>query len=271
MARKTSATRREAFFRALRETGNQTIAAERAKVSRSWVRLHREHDADFKARLDAALKAARERLDGVGDASPVRGWGSLDGEELVVRGCAGRRVQIARARLNQWTPRAEARFLEALAATCNVTAACAQVGLSASAAYYHANRWPDFAARWRAAVEEGYFRIEMQLMERAGRAFSPAVSADSADEQADAAVAGAVAELTDEEAFKRMSKHRYIVRGLGKAQGRQATSTNALREEAVTVLTRAIERIEARKAKGAMADAARQAADRAAWDARGAR
>jgi hypothetical protein len=35
MSRKTSTARREAFFRALAETGNQTLAAERAKIHRA--------------------------------------------------------------------------------------------------------------------------------------------------------------------------------------------------------------------------------------------
>ena len=42
----------------------------------------------------------------------------------------GRRVQIARARVKQWTPRVEDRFLATLAATCNVKAACAEVRMT---------------------------------------------------------------------------------------------------------------------------------------------
>jgi len=37
MSHKTSPARRTALFQALRENGNQTLACERAKVSRSWV------------------------------------------------------------------------------------------------------------------------------------------------------------------------------------------------------------------------------------------
>lgn len=67
MSRKTSAARRAAFFKALRETGNQTIAAERAKVSRSWVQLQRSVDPAFKAAVAAAVaeaKAGLSRADG---------------------------------------------------------------------------------------------------------------------------------------------------------------------------------------------------------------
>ncbi|HEX4694210.1 hypothetical protein [Sphingomonas sp.] len=189
MTAKTSPARVAAFFRALAETGNRTIAAERAKVSRSWVSLHQSTDPAFAARMTAAVEAARARLraqatgiaanaasapdhvrsDG-GSVRPPAGWGSLDGEELVVRGTNGRRTQIARARLRQWTPRVEARFLATLAATCNVKAACAEVGLTAASAYGHAKRWPGFAERWRAAIETGYLRIEAALIANAANA-----------------------------------------------------------------------------------------------------
>ena len=103
-----------------------------------------------------------------------------------MRGTNGRRTQIARARMKQWTPRAEARFLAALAACCNVTAACRAVGLSQASAYNHYHRWPDFATRWDAALEEGYMRLEMALIENAGRAFErrrpSARRADRADD-----------------------------------------------------------------------------------------
>ena len=172
MSHKTSTARRAAFFAALAETGNQTIAAERARVSRSWVHLHQSTDPAFRAQLDVAIATAKERLrSGAAGVKPMAKWREQAGEELVVRGTNGRRTQIARARLKQWTPRVEARFLAALASCCNVAAACRAVGLSPAAAYYHYHRWPDFEMRWRAALEEGYLRLEMALIETAGRAF----------------------------------------------------------------------------------------------------
>ena len=154
MSAKTSAARRAAFFEALRATGNQTLAAERAKVSRSWVQLQRSSGPAFKDAVRAAVAEARASLSQRSATSaehgaqsgrqPPSGWGHLDGEELVVKGTGGsslgsaqggpggRRVQIARARLRQWTPRIEARFLTALMATCNVKAACIEVGMSAA-------------------------------------------------------------------------------------------------------------------------------------------
>lgn len=111
-----------------------------------------------------------------GTRKPTAGWGHLDGEELVVKGTGGsgvgKRVQIARARLRQWTPRVEARFLEALAATCNVKAACAEVGMIAAGAYAHRRRWPRFMALWKEAIAEGYVRLEAALLDNACNLFS---------------------------------------------------------------------------------------------------
>lgn len=183
MSHKTSPARRAAFLKAVAETGNQTLAAERAKVSRSWVQLHRSTDPEFDAAVRAAIAAAKESLAWApgqargarGSNEPPRGWGFLDGEELVVRGTNGRRVQVARARLRQWTPRSEDRFLAVLAATCNVDAACAEVGLSPASAYEHRKRWPAFARRWREAIKLGSIRLQFAQVQYAG---NPASSLD---------------------------------------------------------------------------------------------
>ena len=160
MSHKMSEARRAAFFDALRETGNQTIAAELAKVSRSWVCLHRSTDPQFKADVAAAVAEAKANLSRADRGKPPRGWGFLDGEELVVRGTNGRRVQIARARLRQWTPRGEERFLQALSGTCNIRAALKVVGLSAASLHEHRKRWPAFDERCEQALAIGYERID---------------------------------------------------------------------------------------------------------------
>lgn len=167
MSAKASPARRAAFLKALRETGNQTLAAERAKVSRSWVQLHRSTDPGFDAEVRAAIEEAKENLRwapdparGDGSCRPPRKWRHQDGEELVVRGSRGRRVQVARARLHQWTPRVEARFLAHLAQTCNVRRSLREVGLSAASLHAHRRRWPAFDARCEDALDVGYWRLE---------------------------------------------------------------------------------------------------------------
>jgi hypothetical protein len=234
MSRKFSAARRAAFLRAVGETGNQTLAAERAKVSRSWVTMTRAAEPEFDAAVRAAVAAARERLRvaggrpstslGTSDETvsrkarhgheripnrPQTGWGHFDGAELVVRGTNGRRAQIARARIKGWSPKVEARFLAALAATCNVKAACAAVELSAASAYQRRNRGYDFAERWDAAIEEGYARLEAGLVEAgcnylSGEAPLPEVT---------------VSAITAAEALHLLHMHKHQVLGLGKRPG----------------------------------------------------
>ena len=181
MSHKTSPGRRAAFFRALFETGNQSLAAERAKVSRSWVQLHRKTDPGFDEAVRDAIKEAKKNLrwapdrargDG-GSCKPPSAWAFQDGEELVVRGSRGRRVQVARARLHQWTPRVEARFLAYLAESCNLRLSLRAVGLSAQSLHEHRKRWPAFDARCEKALAIGYERIETGLWHGACRYFSP--------------------------------------------------------------------------------------------------
>lgn len=79
MTAKTSQARKDAFLAALEETGNQTLAAERAKVSRSWVSLHRSGDPEFRRLSDEAIAAAKARLGAHPERLPPSGWGFLDG------------------------------------------------------------------------------------------------------------------------------------------------------------------------------------------------
>ena len=156
MTAKTSPARRLVFLAALAETGNQALAAERARVSRAWVSRHQRIDPVFAVAMAEAVAAAQARLAMAARNGPGGRWRDQDGEELVVQRGHRRLLQVTRARLKQWTPRVEARFLAELAGNCNVKRACAAVGLHKDSAYRHRRRWPDFAARWDAAVEQGY-------------------------------------------------------------------------------------------------------------------
>ena len=181
MSKKFSAARRNAFLKALGESGNQTLSAERAKVSRSWVCLQRSTDAEFDAACRVAIELAKERLRQPSPSPSLQGgrgqWRYLGGHELVVRGTGGsgggKRVQVARARLKQWTPRVEQRFLEVLAATCNAKVACAEAGMSIGSAYAHRRRRPEFARNWDVAIEIGYIRLESSIHENIAYFFDP--------------------------------------------------------------------------------------------------
>jgi hypothetical protein len=55
-------------------------------------------------------------------------------------------------------------FLAALTDTSNVTAAAAQAGVAPSRAYKVRREDPEFAAKWRAALCDGYQNLEMEVL-----------------------------------------------------------------------------------------------------------
>lgn len=88
-----------------------------------------------------------------------------------------------------WTRARETAFLDHLAATCNVTAACAAVNISACMAYGRRRKDPVFAGAWRAALLTGYDELEAKLLARAGAATDHARrGTDAGDFDADLAL-----------------------------------------------------------------------------------
>lgn len=97
-------------------------------------------------------------------------------------------------------------FLTALADSCNVRKASAVAGFAHSAAYKLRQQNPEFAEAWQAALESGYARLEMALVERAIQTIDIAH-----DDNPDAiAVVGA---MTVAKAIDLMNKHRASIEG----------------------------------------------------------
>ncbi|MFL6770653.1 MAG: hypothetical protein ACJ8E4_02915 [Sphingomicrobium sp.] len=240
MSAKITASRRRAFLTHLTNTGNVSLASERAKVSRSWVGLHRAEDPAFDAACREALAVAGARLGAAGPHPPPLRGSSLsrkgergnyfEGHELVVYGTNGVRTQVRRARLDQWSPSAEDRFLASLAGSCNVKAACAEVGLAVSSAYAHRNRWPGFARRWDEAIEVGYMQIEASLLEAGGHN----LFSNSATPIAE------IPPMTFDQRLQLLHIHKHQVRALGKAPGLQPRV--ATEAEAEKALLKAVKR-----------------------------
>ena len=229
MSKKFSAQRKNAFLRYLSQTGNQTLSAERAKVSRSWVRLHRSSDPAFDAACREAIEEAKAVLRDAASSGSVapqderlkRNWRYFDGHELVVRGTGGsgggKRVQIGRARAKQWAPRTEKRFLSVLSATCNVKAACAEVGLWPPSAYNHRQRWPAFFELWEKGEKLGFLRLDAAIVENGANVFS------EREVDPDIEIRG----MTIEHVMQAIHMHKHAVRGLGKAPGLPPSNPSA--------------------------------------------
>lgn len=121
-------SREIAYLRALAETGNATLAAERAGVSRDWAYKRRKQDARFDGWCREMVALAKARLP----------------------------VQMRRDRAGGWTAAIEARFIERLSETCSVWLASAEVGLSTVSAYRRRQMRPGFAAAWDEAQRIGW-------------------------------------------------------------------------------------------------------------------
>jgi hypothetical protein len=141
-----------------------------------------------------------------------------------VRAAKNGKSQVIRTR-SLWTQEAEDKFLDVLAATCNVSAAAAEAGFSRVAVYRRRRLWPAFAEAWAAAVGQGYVELEALLVERAtaslaGVAVVPEVeraAADDASERDGPVVRLEPVAMTIDQAMALLRQHRAEVRG-GKPQ-----------------------------------------------------
>lgn len=79
----------------------------------------------------------------------------------------GEGVQVRQPNGNGWTKARRARFLDELAATCNVTAAARAAGKDARNAYRLKQRDGEFARLWAEAFAAGRERLHEALIARA--------------------------------------------------------------------------------------------------------
>lgn len=141
-----------AFLAELRRTGNVREAARRLGAHRAKFTRRRAKHASFAAQWDAALALAARRLKSTAAHS-----------HLLRR--VGGRLQLRRARPEALDQAARTRFLAALSACANVRLAAKAAGFSHAAFYHHRRHDPAFAYEWQAALETGYLRLEMALLE----------------------------------------------------------------------------------------------------------
>jgi hypothetical protein len=168
--RKTSTPQLSADLRVLGETGNASLAAAFAGVSREWAYKRRKADARFAALCrEMVARFRRPPLPSLpsADIPPLR----EERRSLEVcsarEGRGAKRVQVRRDRLGGWTDALEARFVERLRETCSVPFAAAAVGLSAASAYRRRNRKQGFAAAWDEAERDGWPPVDVTWIEAA--------------------------------------------------------------------------------------------------------
>lgn len=149
-----------AFLTALRLTGNVREAARQLGVHRSTFTKRRAKHPAFAADWDAALAVASANAHARAAATAPARTGTP--RAVVVNG----RLQLRRATRGRLTQAAKQAFLLALSASANIRLAAAAAGFSHSAFYRLRERDPGFAREMRLALEEGYARLELALLER---------------------------------------------------------------------------------------------------------
>ena len=91
-------------------------------------------------------------------------------DEEEISGRRNRRLVAAKARKDGFGAKRQKAFLSALAASCNVKAAAAASGVCRKTVYVRRRADAAFRAAWFEALDEGYARLELLLLKRAGAA-----------------------------------------------------------------------------------------------------
>ena len=120
------------FFAALARLKVVTAAAREAGVPHTTAYSYRKRNARFAAEWEAALRRKDAPAKGESEAQASRRW--------------------------------RAPFFDALAETSNVSAAADRANVPLSTIYKLRREDRDFAARWLAALGEGYDNLEMELV-----------------------------------------------------------------------------------------------------------
>ena len=112
----------------------------------------------------------------------------------------------------QWCDEVEAEFLDCLAASCSVELACEQAGVGHTSVYRQRRQRPDFADKWQVALEQGYARLEMTLVETANQSLT----------SLDFDATRPIPRMSAETALALLKVHRAAVTGRGKRSGYQS-------------------------------------------------
>ncbi len=157
-------------------------------------------------------------------------------------------LQLCAESARSWTSEKRTRFLNHLAATSNVEASVAVVGMSTAGAYMLRRRDPAFAAQWHAAVLAGYDRLEAALLEHATRALT-AIEHDEVPDQP----------FDPREALQLLSVHHGRQRATQRGRIGRPAVKRATPAETDTAILKALAVLDRRlKAKAARGEAAQE-------------
>lgn len=126
----------------------------------------------------------------------------------VIRSGTNRPLQRRRV-THGWTDARRAAFLDQVAATCNMAAALAAVGMTKTGLYALRRRDPVFAEQMRNAMLVGYERLEAELLRKAVAAFE---DGDTGGTEAGDVI---VAPMTVDQAMRLLERYQASQKGTG--------------------------------------------------------
>jgi hypothetical protein len=177
---RAQALQNAAFLRALARTGNVREAARTLGVHRATFTKRRAKHPAFAAEWDATLALVHARLNDPARSPHAAKHRADPAPSTASRGATVRtangRLQLRRPAQRRLTREAEQAFLLALSATANVRLSAAAAGFSHATFYHRRRQSPAFAREMRLALQTGYERVEMALLE----SFDPSSYADDA-------------------------------------------------------------------------------------------
>lgn len=115
----------------------------------------------------------------------------------------------------QWSDEAEDIFFDVLRRTCNVKRAAKAAGAWPHTVYRFRREQPAFAARWQAALEDGFARLELALVGGATHAVIPRKTEKPAKRSP-------IAPMSAADAIRVLAIHRAEVKGIGGRSGQPA-------------------------------------------------
>lgn len=149
--------------------------------------------------------------------------------ELVVMGGKGRLLVKTKRSCREVSQRSRDAFILSLSETCNVSLSAEQAGIALSTVYKIRQRDAAFAAAWQRALDDGYQRLEMGLVQAA----LAAVEGPRPDVSGDRPV---VAPMTMDQALRLLGRHEGSVRGgrfKANRPGKGRMPTSAETDEAI--------------------------------------
>ncbi|HEY9553257.1 hypothetical protein [Allosphingosinicella sp.] len=145
-SRRFGSAEQAVVVKALDKGASVAAAARAAGFCVSTLYNARERCAVFRDAWDAAVEAS--------------------GRPRLVAPRGERRWQAQRARRNRFTRERKTLFLAHFAATCDATASADEAGVCTSTDYEHRRTDAAFAEGWQEALEQGYARLEAEVLKQ---------------------------------------------------------------------------------------------------------